>query len=56
MLRCPGKVSDYSTNLPTDPYVRLSLIRFLGALMFPYFKIAADAAIRVTSLCPPPKH
>ena len=30
----PGKVSDYSTNLPTDPYVRLALIRFLGVACF----------------------
>jgi len=30
----PGKVGDYSANLPTEPYVRLSLIRFLGIARF----------------------
>ena len=33
-VRCPGRISDYSTNPPTGPYVRLSLIRFLGAARF----------------------
>jgi len=27
---CPGKVSGYPTNLPTDPDVNNSLIRFFG--------------------------
>ncbi len=33
-FRFPGRISDYSANPPTEPYVRLSLIRFLGVARF----------------------
>ena len=31
---CPGRIGDYSTNPPTEPYVKISLIRFLGTARF----------------------
>ncbi len=31
---CPGRIGDYSTNPPTAPYVKISLIRFLGTARF----------------------
>ena len=33
-VRCPGRIGDYSTNPPTEPYVKMSLIRFLGTARF----------------------
>src|SRR5439155_24478870 len=30
----PGRIGDYSTNPPTEPYVKISLIRFLGTARF----------------------
>ena len=33
-VRCPGRAGGYPTGPPTGPYVRLSLIRFLGAARF----------------------
>src|SRR5262247_166124 len=33
-VRCPGRIGDYSTNPPTEPYVKISLIRFLGTARF----------------------
>jgi len=33
-VACPGRAGGYPTGPPTDPYVRLSLIRFLGAARF----------------------
>src|SRR6516164_5509765 len=32
--RCPGRIGDYSTAPPTEPYVKISLIRFLGTARF----------------------
>ena len=29
-VACPGRIGDYPTGPPTDPYVKISLIRFLG--------------------------
>src|SRR6266581_8808890 len=34
LVACPGRISDYSTNPPTEPYVKISLIRFLGTARF----------------------
>src|SRR6516165_3960498 len=31
---CPGRIGDYSTAPPTEPYVKISLIRFLGTARF----------------------
>ena len=31
---CPGRIGDYSTNPPTDPDVKIALIRFLGTARF----------------------
>src|SRR5438874_11123290 len=33
-VSCPGRIGDYSTNPPTEPYVKISLIRFLGTARF----------------------
>src|SRR5438093_7064288 len=33
-VACPGRIGDYSTNPPTEPYVKISLIRFLGTARF----------------------
>src|SRR6266566_4679051 len=33
-VACPGRAGGCPTGPPTDPYVRLSLIRFLGAARF----------------------
>ena len=33
-VRCPGRIGDCSTNPPTEPYVKISLIRFLGTARF----------------------
>jgi hypothetical protein len=33
-VRCPGRIGEYSTNPPTEPYVKMSLIRFLGTARF----------------------
>jgi len=34
MMAGPGRIGDYSTNPPTEPYVKISLIRFLGTARF----------------------
>ena len=31
---CPGRIGDCSTNPPTEPDVRISLLRFLGTARF----------------------
>ena len=33
-VACPGRIGDYSTNPPTEPYVKISLLRFLGTARF----------------------
>ena len=33
-VACPGRIGDYSTNPPTEPYVKISLIRCLGTARF----------------------
>ena len=33
-VACPGRIGDYSTAPPTEPYVKISLIRFLGTARF----------------------
>ncbi len=51
----PGRISDYSTNPPTEPYVRLSLIRFLDVARFhttrlqPTPQSASHVSVRVAS-------
>src|SRR6266487_3657509 len=40
---CPGRISDYSTNPPTEPYVKISLIRFLGTARFHTARLSALA-------------
>ena len=34
VVACPGRIGDYSTNPPTEPYVKISLLRFLGTARF----------------------
>jgi len=48
----PGRISDCSTNPPTDPDVRISLIRFLGAARFHTARMPLDAASRIIRLRP----
>src|SRR3989442_10539113 len=40
---CPGRIGDYSTNPPTEPYVKISLIRFLGTARFHTARLPAIA-------------
>ena len=42
-VACPGRISDYSTNPPTEPYVKISLIRFLGTARFHTARLSALA-------------
>ena len=51
-LEIPGRISDCSTNPPTDPDVRISLIRFLGAARFHTARMPLDAASRIIRLRP----
>jgi len=39
---CPGRIGDCSTNPPTDPDVRISLIRFLGIARFHTIRLTPD--------------
>ena len=54
-LRFPGKVGDYSTNLPTEPDVKISLIRFLEVARFhttklqPTPQLASLISVRVAN-------
>ena len=45
---CPGRIGDYSTNPPTEPYVKISLIRFLGTARFP--------TVRLPDIADNPRH
>ena len=40
---CPGRISDYSTNPPTEPYVKISYGRFLGAARFHTARLSDDS-------------
>src|SRR5713101_5753289 len=42
-VACPGRIGDYSTNPPTEPYVKISLIRFLGTARFHTARLSALA-------------
>ena len=48
----PGRIGDCSTNPPTDPDVRISLIRFLGTARFHTARMLLDAASRIIRLRP----
>src|SRR3989442_13756213 len=37
---CPGRIGDYSTNPPTEPSVKISLIRFPDPERFPTARLS----------------
>ena len=51
-VACPGRVGGYPTNPPTEPYVKISLIRFLGTARFHTAKLPDSQTTRVIRLRP----
>src|SRR2546428_13087580 len=49
---CPGRVGGYPTNPPTEPYVKISLIRFLGTARFHTAKLPDSQTTHVIRLRP----